>query len=179
MIVYEATKKVFLEDVYNDRISTRIREKIGFGVGSSEKESWIDTANHMERILRDSIFPDNISVAMEFKIYNSKMRIDFIVCGLNIEKRNTIIVIEFKRWDSVKVVTDRDDMVEVKAYGIKQHPSYQALSYVKTIKNFYAAVEEDNMDIYPCSCLHRYEKTKDDAITNSQYKELLENLKFF
>ena len=35
------------------------------------------------------------------------------------------------------------------------------------------------MDIYPCSCLHRYEKTKDDAITNSQYKELLEESPIF
>ena len=89
----------------------------------------------MEKILRDNIFPNDISVAMEFKLYNSKLRVDFIICGLNEEKEHTIIVIEFKRWNSAKVVTDRDDMVEVKAYGIVQHPSYQALSYAKIMKN--------------------------------------------
>ena len=179
MIVYEATKQSFLEDVYNDKVSKKIKERLGFNVGSSENESWIDTANHMEKILRDSRFPDDISVAMEFKLYNSKLRVDFIVCGLNEEKKNTIIVIEFKRWNNAKVVTDRDDMVEVKAYGIVPHPSYQALSYTKVIKNFYAAAEENKMDIYPCSCLHRYEKTENDAITNDQYKNLLEESPIF
>lgn len=179
MIVYEATKQSFLEDVYNDKISKKIKERLGFNVGSSENESWIDTANHMEKILRDSIFPNDISVAMEFKLYNSKLRVDFIVCGLNAEKKNTIIIIEFKRWNSAKVVSDRDDMVEVKAYGIVQHPSYQALSYAKIIKNFYAAAEEDKMDIYPCSCLHRYERTGNDAITDNQYKNLLEESPIF
>lgn len=127
----------------------------------------------MERILRDDRFPDDISIAMELKLYNSKLRVDFIVAGLNAEKKNTMIVIEFKRWDNVKVVTDREHMVEVKTFGIVQHPSYQALSYTKIIKNFYAAVEDEKMVIQPCSCLHRYEKTENDAITNEQYKDLL------
>ena len=118
MIVYEATKTSFLEDVYNDQIVKRILQKLEINVGNSEKESWVDTANHMERILRDDRFPNDISVAMEMKLYNSKLRVDFIVAGLNAEKKHTMIVIEFKRWDSAKVVTDRDDMVEVKAFGI-------------------------------------------------------------
>ena len=179
MIVYEATKQSFLEDVYNDQVAKKIKARLGFNVGSSENESWIDTANHMEKILRDNIFPNDISVAMEFKLYNSKLRVDFIICGLNEEKEHTIIVIEFKRWNSAKVVTDRDDMVEVKAYGIVQHPSYQALSYAKIMKNFYAAAEEEKMDIIPCSCLHRYEKTENDAITNNQYRSLLKESPIF
>ena len=179
MIVYEATKTSFLEDVYNDQIVKKILEKLEINVGNSEKESWFDTANHMEKILRDNRFPNNMSVAMELKLYNSKLRVDFIVAGLNSEKRHTMIFIEFKRWDSVKVVTDRDDMVEVKAYGIVQHPSYQALSYTKVIKNFYAAAEDEKMIIKPCSCLHRYERKEDDAITNEQYKNLLEESPIF
>ena len=101
---------------------------------------------------------------------------------LNVDPKDIIlkkIVIEFKRWNSAKVVTDRDDMVEVKAYGIVQHPSYQALSYAKIVKNFYAAAEEDKMDIIACSCLHRYEKTENDDITNNQYRSLLEESPIF
>lgn len=179
MIVYQATKTSFLEDVYNDQVVKKILEKLEINVGSSEKESWVDTANHMERILRDDRFPNDISVAMELKLYNSKLRVDFIVAGLNAEKKHTMIVIEFKRWDSAKVVTDRDDMVEVKAFGIVQHPSYQALSYTKIIKNFYAAAEDEKMIIQPCSCLHRYEKTENDAITDEQYKGLLDESPIF
>ncbi len=55
MIVYEATKQSFLEDVYNDQVAKKIKERIGFNVGSSENESWIDTANHMERIFKKKI----------------------------------------------------------------------------------------------------------------------------
>ncbi len=179
MIVYQETKASFLEDVYNDRIVKKILEKLEMNVGNSEKESWIDTANHMERILRDDIFPNDISVAMEFKLYNSNFRVDFIICGLDEKKKNTIIVIEFKRWNSVKVVTDRDDMVDVQVFGIVPHPSYQALSYAKIIKNFYMEAEDEKMSIYPCSCLHRYEKTENDAITNKYYKNLLEESPIF
>lgn len=178
MIVYEETKKDFLEDVYQDRVVRKILEK--FNTGSSEKESWIDAANHMAKILVDDRFPEDITVAMEFKLYNTSMRIDFIVTGLNEEKKNAMIVIEFKRWEKVKVVTDRDDMVELGPRNIKQHPSYQALGYVKVIKNFYVAAEEGKMEIMPCSCLHRYEKkdTNDD-ITNEHYKDLLEESPIF
>lgn len=179
MIVYQETKASFLEDVYNDRVVKKILEKLEMNVGNSEKESWIDTANHMERILRDDIFPNDISVAMEFKLYNSNFRVDFIICGLDEKKKNTIIVIEFKRWNSVKVVTDRDDMVDVQVFGIVPHPSYQALSYAKIIKNFYMEAEDEKMSIYPCSCLHRYEKTENDAITNNHYKNLLEESPIF
>ena len=97
MIVYEETKKDFLDDVYQDRVVKKILEK--FNTGSSEKESWVDAANHMAKILVDDRFPDDITVAMEFKLYNTPMRIDFIVTGLNEEKKNAIIVIEFKRWE--------------------------------------------------------------------------------
>ena len=180
MIAYEATKKEFLEDVYNDQIVKKIKEGLGFKVKNSEVESWIDTSNHMEKILRDGIFPDNISVAMEFILYNSKLRTDFIITGLDEKRRKVIIVMEFKRWDSVKVVKDRDDMVKTRAFGIVQHPSYQALSYVKIMKNFYAAAEDDDMIIKPCSCLHRYELTDDNnAIVDNQYRDLLEESPIF
>ncbi len=35
------------------------------------------------------------------------------------------------------------------------------------------------MDIIPCSCLHRYEKTENDAITNNQYRSLLKESPIF
>ena len=171
MIVYQASKLEFLEDVYKDRIAKKIKEKIG---RANEKESWIDTSNYMERILRDSIFPNNITVALELILYNTQLRVDFIITGLNAERKNTIIVMEFKRWESAKALTDRDDMVETKYHGVEQHPSYQALSYSKVIKNFYAAVEDHEIVIKQCSCLHRYEKAENDAITNQHYQELLE-----
>lgn len=178
MIVYEETKKDFLEDVYQDRVVRKILEK--FNTGSSERESWIDAANHMAKILVDDRFPDDITVAMEFKLYNTSMRIDFIVTGLNEDKKNAMIIIEFKRWEKVKVVADRDDMVELGPRNIKQHPSYQALGYVKVIKNFYVAAEDGKMEIMPCSCLHRYEKKDiNDDITNEHYKELLEESPIF
>lgn len=170
MIVYEASKLEFLKDVYNNRVAKKIQKKIG---RENEKESWNDTASQMERILRDSDFPDDLTVAMELKLFNTQLRIDFIITGLNAERKNTIIVMEFKRWENVKALTDRDDMVEVGVYGAVQHPSYQALSYSNVIKGFYAAVEDHEMVIKQCSCLHRYEKTKNDAITNQHYQNLL------
>ena len=178
MIVYQETKKDFIEDVYNGRVARKIL-KI-FNTSNSEKESWIDTANHMEKILRDDRFPDDITVAMEFKLYNTLMRIDFIVTGLNEKKKNAMIVIEFKRWEKVKVLTDRDDMVELGGENIKQHPSYQALGYVKVIKSFYSAAEDEKMEIIPCACLHRYQNTdNNNDIINEHYKELLEESPIF
>ncbi len=178
IIVYEESKKDFLEDVYQDRIENKILEKLN--AGSSEKGAWIDASDYMGKILRDDRFPDDITIAMEFKLYNTAMRVDFIITGLNEKKKNTIIVIEFKRWEKVKVIKDRDDMVKLSYNNITQHPSYQALGYAQIIKNFYVKAQDDKMDVIPCSCLHRYKKNdNNDDITNDHYKELLEKSPVF
>ena len=39
MIVYEATKQSFLEDVYNDQVAKKIKARLGFNVG--RKKYWI------------------------------------------------------------------------------------------------------------------------------------------
>ena len=64
-------------------------------------------------------------------------------------------------------------------YKIEPHPSYQSLSYAKNMKNFYVAVQEEKIIVKPCSCLHNYKKTENDAITNAHYKELLKESPIF
>ncbi len=177
MIIYEANKKAFLEDVYYDRVEKKIKEKVKSSY--SEISSWLITASYMERILRDEIFPDDISIAMEFTLHKSRSRVDFIVAGSNTQNVPILIIIEFKLWSKVSVLTDRDDMVRTENGNIVTHPLYQAYSYAKNMKNLYSAIEENKIILKYCACLPCYEKTADDAITNKHYKHLLDEAPIF
>lgn len=63
MIVYEATKKQFLQDSDNDDIEEVILQHFkavtGKSVGNSEINSWKGSLGYMAKVLRDEEVPDD------------------------------------------------------------------------------------------------------------------------
>mgnify|MGYP001420572896 CR=1 FL=1 len=62
MLVYEATKQEFLQDVFYDKLTTNIinnfNEKIG-KVNEAEVRSWDNSMQYMFRVLSDPEIPNN------------------------------------------------------------------------------------------------------------------------
>ena len=69
MIVYEATKKQFLQDSDNDDIEEVILQHFkavtGKSVGNSEINSWKGSLGYMAKVLRDEEVPDDTGLAIE------------------------------------------------------------------------------------------------------------------
>src|SRR5699024_4214316 len=179
LIIYEATKQGFVNDVINEQLIDRLyhsyQEKIG-RTTKSELRSWENSLQKMSNVMQDEDIPIDASVAIEFNIPNTSKRVDFLVGGNDGEKDHVVIV-ELKQWEEVEAVESRDALV--KTYlggGIREttHPSYQAWTYAALIEDFNENVQEKNIHLNPCAYLHNYRKTVlQDPLTSTIYEEHL------
>jgi uncharacterized protein len=99
MIVYEATKDEFLNDVFEDLLVTNIcnnyTDKIG-RINEREVRAWDNSMQYMYRVLSDSEIPKNAGVAIEFKIPHTSKRVDFLITGSDQDSRHSVVNVELK-----------------------------------------------------------------------------------
>src|SRR5690554_3338341 len=162
MIVYEATKAEFVEDVMCENIDKKIysvfKRKIG-RTSESERRSWRESMIYMNMVVNNDSIPDNSGVAIEFNIPATSKRIDFILTGNDEKNQESVIIIELKRWDYIEKVEGKDGIVSTYlGRGIHEttHPSYQAWSYAAMITDYNETVQKDKIRLYPCAYLHNY-----------------------
>lgn len=139
MIVYEATKTEFLQDVFQDDLVNNIcrnyNAKIG-KINEREVRAWDNSMQYMYRVLSDNEIPKDAGIAIEFKIPYTSKRVDFLITGKRQEK-NSVVIIELKQWKSVEAVKGKEAIVKtVLNRGLREttHPSYQAWSYASLYK---------------------------------------------
>ena len=187
MIVYNATKKQFNDDVINNLISDKILMKLheaNIHAGEeAEYRSWQNSLNFTRNILDDKEINDDVSIAIEYQIPRTSKRVDFIICGSDNNNQNSVIVVELKQWDKVEKV---DDVMlhSVRAYTggavrMVSHPSYQAYSYATFIRNSSECVQDENIAIIPCAYLHNYELKYLNELDDEIFKIWYDQAPFF
>lgn len=183
MIVYQATKAEFSHDVLSDLIEHRIldffRKNLKRSTTKSEIESWKNSMLYMDKVLNDPSIPDDCGVAIEYQLPQSGKRLDFILTGLDEDKKEYAIMIELKQWSTASM-TDKDGIVEtVINKGPKEtpHPSYQVWSYASLLRNFNETVETDQINLQPCAYLHNY--VADEVIRHEHYREYIDKAPVF
>lgn len=183
MIVYQASKEGFNEDVLNNQIEDKIHklyyQNTGRKVGNNEVLSWKNSMMYMNNVMLDPNIPNDAQISIEFQIPLTSKRIDFVITGLGEEDTENVVIVELKQWSTASL-TDKDGIVETRfQYGISEtsHPSYQAWSYATMIEGFNQTVQEENIQLVPCAYLHNYEP--DDVITNDFYQEYVEKAPVF
>jgi len=186
MIVYEATKELFVEDVIQDRIEENIDEKfynkMGYHTSQSERNAWKNSMEYMLKVLIDSNIPSNIGVAIEYKIPNTSKRVDFIITGFDANRKNVAVIVELKQWEKASIVSGKDGIVEAyTGHALREvaHPSYQAWSYATTIEDYNENVQQKQIGLYPCAYLHNYQKIMPPTLLSDVYKEYLDKAPAF
>ena len=185
MLVYEGIKSGFIDDVNLNRIVDKIYDKYKqfFGrTSESQLNSWKNSMQYMRGVLDDKEIPDNAGVAIEFNIPTTSKRIDFILSGRDNNRKDSVIIIELKQWETCTAVEEKDAIVSTfTGGGIREvaHPSYQAMSYANLIKDFNETVQLDEIGLYPCAFLHNYDLRDDDPICSSQYQEYIKEAPMF
>ena len=186
MIIYEATKKKFIEDVIQDKIEenidTRFYEKMGYHTSLAERKAWNNSMQYMMKVLIDNNIPENSGIAIEFKIPNTSKRVDFIITGKNEELKNTGIIIELKQWTEANIVSGKDGIVQTfTGHALREviHPSYQAWSYATTIEDYNETVQDEKIELYPCAYLHNYVDVTPQTLLSDEYKYYLEKAPVF
>ncbi len=184
MIIYHASKKGFINDVFNgtiaDEIDNAFFAHLGRHTSPNEVLSWKNSMMHMYKVINTPDIPDSSSVAIEYQIPLTSKRIDFIISGLDEEKKGNIIIIELKQWEQAKL-SNKSGIVKTRFQHGEQetpHPSYQAWSYAYMLSNYNETIREQNISLSPCAFLHNYQP--DDIITNSKYyKSFIEDAPVF
>ncbi|MEI7629221.1 MAG: DUF2075 domain-containing protein [Bacteroidota bacterium] len=183
MIVYNATKKQFLDDVLTNDIENivlrNVKLKLNRGVGVAEIRSWASSLSYMDRIMSDAEIPSDCGIAIEYQIPQTGKRIDFIISGQNANQTDCAMLIELKQWSEAKITT-KDSIVETYVggrIGEHTHPSYQAWSYATLLQGFNEVVYTENIELHPCAYLHNY--IEDDVIKNPFYAEYINKAPIF
>ncbi|MGE0792671.1 MAG: DNA/RNA helicase domain-containing protein [Candidatus Woesearchaeota archaeon] len=174
MLVYEATKGEFIQDVFNDSIANKIlkhyNNKIG-GVNPSEIRAWKNSMEYMYKVINTENIPNDSGIAIEFRIPLTNNRIDFIISGYDETNKGSVIIVELKQWEEAKK-TEKDGVVETilnKGWRETTHPCYQIWSYYNLINDFNESVQLGEVILHPCAYLHNYKKEYESEISNQFY----------
>lgn len=183
MIVYHASKKGFIDDVFNGSIADEIDHAfvahLGRHTSPNEVLSWKNSMMHMYKVVNTSDIPDDSSIAIEYQIPLTSKRVDFIISGLDENEKGNIVIIELKQWEQAKL-SNKSGVVKTRfQHGESEttHPSYQAWSYAYMLANYNEAIKEQQIILSPCAFLHNYQT--DNVITNSCYKEYIQEAPLF
>jgi len=181
MIVYQSTKRGFLNDVLagdvEKQILTSFVRELGHSTGRSELESWRRSMPYMSIVINDNGIPDDTGVAIEYKIPQTSKRIDFILTGLDSDNKKIAVLIELKQWSDGVSITEKDGILDTKFFGEVSHPSYQVWSYATLLEDFNSSVQNEKISLAPCAYLHNYEP--DNVITNIFYKNYIDKAPVF
>jgi hypothetical protein len=185
MLVYQATKSEFMDDVETDLIVehiTRAFEQRIHRANPKEVRSWQNSMQHMYKVLNTPDIPATCGVAIEFGVPYTSSRIDFLLTGstapaLPEPTYDAAIIIELKQWIELEAVDGRDDLVRTnvgKRGNVVTHPSYQAWSYARMIEDYNEGVRDEQIALLPCAYLHNYYAAEEgDPLFDPRYSEAL------
>lgn len=183
MIVYENSLKDFKTDVITNTITNNILDKfkqLGYNKSNQEKEirSWQNSMNFMNNLLSDSNnFSDDVHVAIEYSIPNTKNRIDFMLFGEDEEEKKNFVVIELKQWTKAKDSGKQEIVVTNvgKANNEIHHPSYQAKEYLYLLNIYNEYINKKNVNGAGLSYLHNADIKDNLNLKNQEiYKSVVE-----
>ena len=181
MIIYNSTKRGFLNDISNieNILTSNVRTKLGEEASEGEIRSWHNSLRYMARVVDSQAIPDDTGVALEYNIPVTNNRVDFIITGLDSKGISNIVMIELKQWQHVQA-TEKDGLV-VTHYedGFKEttHPSYQVACYASLLYDFNEAVHQRQVSLHPCVFMHNY--VDDGSISDVRYQKYTEKAPVF
>ena len=115
MIVYHASKKRFVDDVFNNTIADDIDQAflthLGRHSSPNEKLSWKNSMMYVHNVVNTPDIPDDATVAIEYQIPLTSKRIDFIISGLDADSRENVVIIELKQWEHAQL-SDKPGIVQ-------------------------------------------------------------------
>ncbi len=184
MIVYEATKEEFVDDVLTNELARKVEQRYRMKVGSNpnprEITAWQNSMQYMKDVLADESIPKNCGVAIEYKIPYTSKRIDFIITGKDEGEKRTGVIIELKQWQKAEIASEKDGIVkDISTYtggAVREvtHPSYQAWSYKVYLEDYNEMMQTNNVILHPCAYLHNYIEVDPPVIQSPFFKHYID-----
>ena len=164
MIVYSEKADTFISQCLQGKGNSDIGEIVAdkmrlHGINYFDKSqitAWRNSLPEMAKVLKKCNCDPAIDVAVEYKIQQSRDRIDFLVCGNDNNGVSNVVIVELKQWSSVRR-SNMEGFVHTfggHGEGDYWHPSYQAYNYSQILYNFNEFIRKDNVQLSSCAYLH-------------------------
>ena len=164
MIIYRENVGKFISQCFDGSavldigsvISEQMRQNGITYFSDSQVNAWNASLPEMARVLMESDIDKDIDVAVEYKLVQSRDRIDFLICGDDESGKKNVVVVELKQWSQARP-THKQYFVNTFGGGGEGdywHPSYQAYNYAKILENFNEYVRDKKVNLPSCSYLH-------------------------
>lgn len=181
MIVYCDTVKNFINDCFgsNPIIGNKILNNFNNGnkgnTSISEYNSWIHSLPRVASVLRDGNVPDDVYVGVEYRLIDTKQRVDFLIYGKDENDKENVVIIELKQWSSVKRSSLKDYVLTDGGHGDDDywHPSYQAYNYANIMRSFNEYIYTNDVKVTACSYLHNMQKGYGNLLNNENEYPLI------
>lgn len=149
--------------------------------GDSQINAWNASLPEMAMVLKNMDIDRNIDVAVEYKLVQSRDRIDFLICGEDDSGKENVVVVELKQWSQARP-THKQYFVNTFGGGGEGdywHPSYQAYNYAQILVNFNEYVREKKVQLPSCSYLHNMDEGNSVLLDNKEKYPLVESAPVF
>lgn len=102
MRLYEGMSRPFIEDAVRNQIADKLTDAFfnfyGFRPSFSEIASWRNSLRTMASVLDRGHMDDN-GVILEYQLPLTSKRLDFLICGLDKQKKANAVIVELKQWE--------------------------------------------------------------------------------
>ena len=149
--------------------------------GPSQVTAWDASLPEMASVFQNCGINPDIDVAVEYKLVQSRDRIDFLVIGNDEEGNKNVVVIELKQWSQARS-TGKQYFVNTfggAGDGDYWHPSYQAFNYAQILFNFNEYVRNNKVGLPACSYLHNMPEGFSVLLDNKDKYPLVEHAPVF
>jgi uncharacterized protein len=182
MLAYLAPKSQFLKDapVIEDKVSEAVFKKFNIKVGNSEYLSWRNSlGNAMSNVMRSEGIPDDAGIAIEYRLEGRKLRMDFVISGLDEKGDESVVIVELKQWTDIQFSDLEEHVRTILGGGLVNtpHPSYQAWSYQSHLEQYNEYVYETGVKVSACAYLHNCKESS--VISDSKYENALRRAPVF
>ena len=157
MIIYEKTKREFLEDCSSPNIKNiLIQAFLDKGMSepsNKETRGWYSSLRPMRNVLLNTHIHDDVTIGLEYHLSYGG-RIDFLMLGdKGSNKEENLAVVELKAW-SEAAIYDENSSIAVKSDMCNgrepsKHPCYQAAQYKYDLETWNKTIQDKPIRIYP------------------------------
>ena len=176
MRLYEGMSRPFIEDAVRNQIADKLTDAFfkvyGFRPSFSEIASWRNSLRTMASVL-DRGHMDDYGVILEYQLPLTSRRLDFLICGLDKQKKANAVIVELKQWEKCDS-SDVDRCVSTWLGGRHRellHPSEQAAHYRRYLEDGHTSFYEGGAPIglRSCAYLHNYTAEPGDPLFDMKF----------
>ena len=188
MIIYRKSAKEFIDECFKDNgetissiVSNEMRNNGIFNFSASQINAWSNSLPAIAKVFKNSDIDNDVDVAIEYKINQSKNRIDVLVYGNDDSNKSNVVVIELKQWSQCSP-TRKENYIHAFGGGGENdywHPSYQAYNYVNLLSNFNEYIQNNDIVLSACAYLHNMQNENELLIRDASIYPLVDNSPIF